>query len=70
DQFTQASQSQIVGGFLTHINTGKPGRMVTNAFIVDIANKDGQLQLYVTDRKSGKTSTIQVYGLQTSSNDF
>ncbi len=45
DNFTQAIQSQILGGLLTNINTGKPGRMVTNDFIVDIANKDGQLQL-------------------------
>lgn len=51
DNFTQAIQSQILGGLLTNINTGKPGRMVTNDFIVDIANKDGQLQLNVTDRK-------------------
>ena len=64
------AQAQILGGLLTNINTGKPGRMVTNDFIVDIANKDGQLQLNVTDRKTGKTSTIQVSGLQTSSTDF
>ena len=70
DNFTQAIQSQILGGLLTNINTGKPGRMVTKDFIVDIANKDGQLQLNVTDRKTGKTSTIQVSGLQTSSTDF
>jgi curli production assembly/transport component CsgF len=54
DNFTQAIQSQILGGLLTNINTGKPGRMVTNDFIVDIANTDGQLQLNVTDRKTGK----------------
>lgn len=54
DNFTQAIQSQILGGLLTNINTGKPGRMVTNDFIVDIANKDGQLQLNVTDRKPVK----------------
>ena len=70
DNFTQAIQSQILGGLLTNINTGKPGRMVTNDFIVDIANKDGQLQLNVTDRKTGKTSTIQVSGLQSNSTDF
>lgn len=70
DNFTQAIQSQILGGLLTNINTGKPGRMVTNDFIVDIANKDGQLQLNVTDRKTGKTSTIQVSGLATDSTDF
>ena len=70
DNFTQAIQSQLLGGLLTNINTGKPGRMVTGDFIVDIANNDGQLQLNVTDRKTGKTSTIQVSGLQTNSTDF
>ncbi|STJ81337.1 curli production assembly/transport component [Escherichia coli] len=60
DNFTQAIQSQILGGLLSNINTGKPGRMVTNDYIVDIANRDGQLQLNVTDRKTGQTSTIQV----------
>lgn len=70
DNFTQAIQSQILGGLLTNINTGKPGRMVTNDFIVDIANRDGQLQLNVTDRKTGKTSTIEVSGLQSDSTGF
>ncbi|WP_288627707.1 curli assembly protein CsgF, partial [uncultured Citrobacter sp.] len=53
-----------------NINTGKPGRMVTSDFIVDIANRDGQLQLNVTDRKTGRTSTIEVSGLQNQSTDF
>jgi len=70
DNFTQAIQSQVLGGLLTNINTGKPGRMITSDFIVDIANNDGQLQLNVTDRKTGKTSTIEVSGLQNGSTDF
>ena len=70
DNFTQAIQSQILGGLLSNIDTGKPGRMVTNDYIVDIANRDGQLQLNVTDRKTGQTSTIQVSGLQNNSTDF
>ncbi|GGD12567.1 curli production assembly/transport protein CsgF [Franconibacter pulveris 1160] len=70
DNFTSAIQSQVLGGLLTNINTGQPGRMVTNDYIVDIANRDGQLQLNVTDRKTGKTSTIQVSGLQTGTTDF
>lgn len=65
-----SAQSQILGGLLTNINTGKPGRMVTSDFIVDIANRDGQLQLNVTDRKTGRTSTIEVSGLQNQSTDF
>ncbi|UGB02263.1 curli production assembly/transport protein CsgF [Leclercia sp. G3L] len=70
DNFTQAIQAQVLGGLLTNINTGKPGRMVTSDFIVDIANADGQMQLNVTDRKTGRTSTIQVAGLQNNSTDF
>lgn len=63
DNFTQAIQSQILGGLLSNINTGKPGRMVTNDYIVDIANRDGQLQLNVTDRKPDKPrpSVFRVY---------
>ena len=70
DNFTQAIQAQVLNGLLTNINTGKPGRMVTNDFIVDIANTDGQLQLNVTDRKTGQVSTIQVSGLQNNSAGF
>ena len=70
DNFTQAIQSQLLGGLLTNINKGKPGRMVTNDFIVDISNRDGQIYLNVTDRKTGKTSTIQVSGLQSGSTNF
>ncbi len=53
-------------GLLTNINTGKPRRMVTNDFIIDIANRDGQLQkLNVTDRKTEepRPSKCQVYKL-------
>lgn len=64
DNFTSTIQSQLLGGLLTNINTGKPGRLVTSDFIVDIANQDGQLTMNVTDRKTGKTSTIEVSGLQ------
>lgn len=70
DNFTQSIQSQLLGGLLTNINTGKPGRMVTSDFIVDIANRDGQLVLNVTDRKTGRTSTIEVSGLQANAADF
>ncbi|WP_064557694.1 curli production assembly/transport protein CsgF [Buttiauxella brennerae] len=70
DNFTSAIQSQLLGGLLTNINTGKPGRMVTNDFIVDIANVDGQLRLNVTDRKTGQISTIDVSGLQNNATNF
>lgn len=64
DNFTSAIQSQLLSGLLGNVATGTPGRLVTNDFIVDIANSSGQLTLNVTDRSTGKTSTIQVSGLQ------
>jgi len=67
DSFSQALQSQVLGNLMSNISTGKPGRMVTSDYIVDIANRDGQLQLNVTDRKTGRSSVIEVSGLQYSS---
>ncbi|WP_220265965.1 curli production assembly/transport protein CsgF [Enterobacter sp. Colony194] len=67
DSFSQALQSQVLGNLMSNISTGKPGRMVTSDYIVDIGNRDGQLQLNVTDRKTGRTSIIEVSGLQYSS---
>ncbi|MGL4723567.1 MAG: curli production assembly/transport protein CsgF [Scandinavium sp.] len=69
DNFTSAIQSQLLSGLLGNVATGKPGRLVTNDFIVDIQNTNGQLTLNVTDRSTGKTSTIQVSGLQTTGGD-
>lgn len=63
DNFTGALQSQLLGTMMGNISQGKPGRMVTQDFIVDVQNTDGQLVMNVTDRKTGKISTIQVQGI-------
>ncbi|KAA8730526.1 curli production assembly/transport component CsgF [Ewingella americana] len=63
DNFTSALQSQLLGTLMGNVNQGKPGRMVTQDFIVDVQNTDGQLVMNVTDRKTGKISTIQVQGI-------
>ncbi|HEX4499925.1 MAG TPA: curli production assembly/transport protein CsgF [Scandinavium sp.] len=69
DNFTSAIQSQLLNGLLGNVATGKPGRLVTNDFIVDIQNSNGQLTLNVTDRSTGKTSTIQVSGVTQAASD-
>lgn len=66
DNFTTAIQSQLLSNLMGNVSQGLPGRMVTQDFIVDIRNTDGELMMNVTDRKSGKVSTIQVQGLSTS----
>lgn len=63
DNFTSAIQSQLLGNLMGNIATGKPGRLVTKDFVVDITNTDGQLVMNILDRTSGKSSTIQVDGL-------
>lgn len=69
DNFTSAIQSQLLSGLLGNVATGKPGRLVTNDFIVDIQNSNGLLTLNVTDRSTGKTSTIQVSGVTQTASD-
>lgn len=68
DNFTASIQSQLLGTLMGNINQGKPGRLVTQDFIVDIQNTDGQLVMNVTDRQTGKVSTIQVQGLSSTTN--
>ena len=68
DNFTASIQSQLLGTLMGNINQGKPGRLVTQDFIVDIQNTDGQLVMNVTDRQTGKVSTIQVQGLSATTN--
>lgn len=63
DNFTSAIQSQLLGSLMGNISSGKPGRLVTKDFIVDITNTDGQLAMNILDRATGKSSTIQVSGL-------
>lgn len=63
DSFSAALQSQLLGSLMGNIAQGKPGRMVTKDFIIDVKNNDGQLLMNVTDRGTGKTSTIEVDGL-------
>ena len=42
DNFTSAVQSQLLGSLMGNLSSGKPGRLVTKDFIVDITNTDGQ----------------------------
>lgn len=63
DNFSSAVQSQLLGSLMGNINQGKPGRLVTKDFIVDVTNVDGRLTMNILDRATGKSSTIEVDGL-------
>ncbi|OAT57498.1 CsgF family curli production assembly/transport component [Obesumbacterium proteus ATCC 12841] len=63
DNFTSVIQSQLLGNLMGNISQGKPGRLVTKDFIVDVKNTDGRLTMNIFDRTTGKSSTIEVDGL-------
>ena len=69
DNFSSAVQSQLLGSLMGNVSSGKPGRLVTNDFIVDIKNVDGRLLINILDRKTGKSSTIEVDGLNSVSSN-
>lgn len=69
DNFSSAVQSQLLGSLMGNVSSGKPGRLVTNDFIVDIKNVDGRLLMNILDRKTGKSSTIEVDGLSSISSN-
>ena len=60
DNFTSVIQSQLLGNLMGNISQGKPGRLVTKDFIVDVKNTDGRLTMNILDRTTGKSSTIEV----------
>lgn len=63
DNFTSVIQSQLLGNLMGNISQGKPGRLATKDFIVDVKNTDGRLTMNILDRTTGKSSTIEVDGL-------
>lgn len=63
DNFTSVIQSQLLGNLMGNFSQGKPGRLVTKDFIVDVKNTDGRLTMNILDRTTGKSSTIEVDGL-------
>ena len=63
DNFTSVIQSQLLGNLMGNISQGKPGRLVTKDFIVDVKNTDGRLTMNILERTTGKSSTIEVDGL-------
>ncbi|MCS2163093.1 curli assembly protein CsgF [Scandinavium sp. H11S7] len=61
--FTSAIQSQLLGNLMSNVSQGKPGKLVTPDFIVNVTNTDGQLVMNITDRKTNQTSQVEISGL-------
>lgn len=63
DTFTQAIQSQLLGSLMGNVSQGKPGRLVTPDFVINVTNTDGQLMMNILDRKTNQTSQVEISGL-------
>ncbi|MEO3989082.1 curli assembly protein CsgF [Pseudocitrobacter cyperus] len=61
--FTSSIQSQLLGSLMGNVSQGKPGKLVTEDFIVNVTNTDGQLVMNITDRKTNQTSQIEISGM-------
>lgn len=61
--FTSSIQSQLLGSLMGNVSQGKPGKLVTEDFIVNVTNTDGRLVMNITDRKTNQTSQIEISGM-------
>lgn len=63
DRFTDSLETRLLNQLLTDIGDGNSGELVTDDFIVQIVDNDGQLTVLITDRSTGDKSEIIVSGL-------
>ena len=63
DRFTDSLETRLLNQLLTDIGDGNSGELVTDDFIVQIVDNDGQLTVLITDRTTGDKSEIIVSGL-------
>ncbi|WP_231758250.1 curli assembly protein CsgF [Microbulbifer elongatus] len=63
DRFTDSLETRLLNQLLTDVGDGNSGELVTDDFIVQIVDNDGQLTVLITDRATGDKSEIIVSGL-------
>ncbi|WP_043319081.1 curli assembly protein CsgF [Microbulbifer sp. HZ11] len=66
DRFTDSLETRLLNQLLTDVGDGNSGELVTDDFIVQIVDNDGQLTVLITDRTTGDKSEIIVSGLNPS----
>ncbi|MCO1333858.1 curli assembly protein CsgF [Microbulbifer sp. OS29] len=66
DRFTDTLESRLLSQLLTDVGNGNDGTLVTDDYIVNIIDLDGQLTITITDAVTGEISEIVVVGLNPS----
>lgn len=63
ERFTSQMESRLLSQLLSNIQDGNTGSLVTEAFIIDMLDEDGELTITITDRATGQISEVIVNGL-------
>ncbi|WP_444896279.1 curli assembly protein CsgF [Microbulbifer sp. EKSA008] len=63
DRFTDTLESRLLSQLLTDVGNGNDGTLVTDDYIVNIVDIDGELTITITDAVTGEISEIVVVGL-------
>lgn len=62
DRFTSQLESRLLSDLLNKMEDPNGGSLITDDFIVNIVNLDGNLTVEITDRLTGEVSEIIVNG--------
>ena len=62
DQFTSQLESRLLADLLNKMDDPNGGSLITDDFIVNVVNLDGNLTVEITDRLTGEVSEIIVNG--------
>ncbi|NKQ09924.1 curli assembly protein CsgF [Pseudomonas sp. SST3] len=62
DRFTSQLESRLLSNLLNKMEDPNGGSLITDDFIVNIVNLDGNLTVEITDRLTGEVSEIIVNG--------
>ncbi|WP_217476689.1 curli assembly protein CsgF [Stutzerimonas stutzeri] len=62
DRFTSQLESRLLADLLNKMDDPNGGSLITDDFIVNVVNLDGNLTVEITDRLTGEVSEIIVNG--------
>lgn len=62
DRFTSQLESRLLADLLNKMDDPNGGSLITDDFIVNVVNLDGNLTVEITDRLTGEVSEIVVNG--------
>lgn len=63
ERLAASLESRLISQLLSDVGNGNTGQLVTEDFLLNIVDDNGNLIIQITDKETGESSTIQVSGL-------